>query len=129
MWKKTSDLMVSEINDKYSKIYKPYWFKDQQGIGTIIESTANSLNFKIKSLESGRLRINITSKNISNKEVRGEDMTLIFNKFVVNGNLIFDKSRNISFEKPFIFEKNVVKNEVINIELKWLSNNYSIQCY
>lgn len=120
-----NSILVLENTDLSSKIEVPNWFKDNKGVGTIIESSEGIINLKIKCINDGVLEISLRSQDIRDKKNQHLPIYIDCTNFSINEETIFDDNTLVTTYHPFKFSKNVYDSEVIDIYIKWLPFNPS----
>lgn len=105
----------------YSNVYSPSWFKDKNGVGTIIESNNNYLEFKIRCVGEGKL--NFAFKGIDIRDNNGNRIPEYVNytRLEINNEIIFNDNKLTWHDNPFKYEMDVKNNEVVNVSLRWMS--------
>lgn len=117
---KTNSVEIIEDKPTFSRYEYPKFLKKENGSGTVLETSVEEINFKIKCINNGTVKIYLKdinhkeNKNIKNIEYYS---VLINNEEYLNENLI------CSFKKPYLIEKEVKDNEIIDVKIKWKGIN------
>lgn len=114
---------IIDISDDKSTILTPQWFSNEEGIGYLIESNANTMRIKLKCINDGDLKITLRSKYITDKNKKNFPIYLDYTKFKVNNINIINKNTLIHCFKPYIYKKTVKNNEIIDLIIEWLPFN------
>lgn len=117
-----NNIEIVEISDSNVNCYEPHWFNDKKGIGHVIESNEGILDFKIKCVNSGNLKIYLRGVDFKVKNGEKFPIYINYNMFYINGEKILE-NKLIWHDKPFIFEKNVENNEILKIHIEWCPVN------
>jgi hypothetical protein len=64
----TNNIHLLECDDSLCNIYQPRWFKNNEGIGTVINSVKGNLNLKFECINDGNLIIDFKSIDYRDKE-------------------------------------------------------------
>jgi len=121
-----NNFIILNNSDETSNVSQPGWFNDHTGVGTMIESLEGILDLKIKCVNDGLLKIYLRS--IDSRDVNGKKFPthIDFINFSVNDDIIFNNSKLVWHDNPYMFSKKVHDSEVIDIHIEWLPfNSYS----
>lgn len=116
-----NSVKVLSISDKNSKITKPSWFKNEQGIGINITSIVGYLNMKVKCEQNGEFNLFLRSVDFRDINRKRLPIYLIFEYLKINDEDIFVSDTTISHDHPYHFKKEVLDGEIIEIKMKWRS--------
>ncbi len=120
-----NSLKISEINDIRSKIMYPNWFKSAEGEGVIIQSNLCELDFKIRCINEGKLKIILRGIDFRDKNSNRFPIFIDYTKFTVNDEDCLNGNKLTWHDRPFVFEKEVFDGEIIHVHLEWLPFNDS----
>ena len=67
----------------------PDWFKNDEGVGIIIESQKNNIDIELKCIENGILMIKLRGQDVRNKEGERIPIYINYTKMLVNEKSIF----------------------------------------
>ena len=118
-----NNIQILGNSDSDSKILYENWFKDETGVGVIIESIKSNLNLKLICKNDGELNISLKSKDIRDKNNHRFPIYIDYTEFFVNGVPIIDGHTLRSHDNPYNFKMVVKDGDIINIHLKWLPFN------
>lgn len=120
-----NNIMVLEINDSNSKIDRPDWFNDSLGSGINIQSSKGTLDFKVKCINDGELKIELRGLDVRDKNGIRFPVYIDYTNLCINGDYIFDSSKLTWHDKPYVFSKSVKDTEIIDIHIEWAPFNFS----
>ena len=110
-----------EVNkkDSFASFVYPSWFKNDEGQGLMIHSSAGKINFTIKCVNDGKLVILLRGKEVKDEYDKRLPVYVQYTSFKINNMNITQKKFVASHDKPFKFEKKVKNGEELNIEVEW----------
>ncbi len=115
-----NDLIVLENSDPDSVVNCPDWYKNQEGIGTVITSKKGCIDLKIKFVNDGFFKLGLRGIDFKDKTKKRVPVYIDYTKFTVNGETIFDSRLSICHDKPYSYTKENVKNDdILDIHLEW----------
>lgn len=117
---KNNEVKLIECSDIHSEILNPDWFKRKKGEGLILKSFSGEINFKIKCINSKKLKIKFRTLDIKDNNGNKYPIYVDYEKIDINNDTILDENKLIWHDIPFIYEKDLDNNnELINIYVKW----------
>ena len=114
----TNDVLILDNSDNDSEVTKPNWFKNESGIGTVIQSVTGKVNFKIKCINGGKLKLWLRGIDFINADKR-IPIYIKYYKILINESNIIKTPVVVWHNNPYFFEKDVENNEIINISIEW----------
>lgn len=120
----TNDIILLKSNDSSLKFTRPSWFKNENGVGSVVNSVKGDLNLSFKCVNDGRLVIGFKSIDYRDKTGNRIPIYIDYTEILVNDNVIVGESQVSWHDSPFIFEKDVKDGELINIKVRWGPINY-----
>ena len=115
-----NDIIVLENSDLDSIVDCPSWYKDFEGVGTVITSKKGCIDLKIKCVNDGLLRIDFRGIDFKDKRNRRVPIYIDYTKFIINGHTIFDSRLSICHDTPYrYFLENVKEGDVFEIHIEW----------
>ena len=120
-----NNIMILDINDSNSKIFRPDWFNDHLGAGIQIHSSKGVLDLKMKCINDGELKINLRGIDVRDKNGNRFPVYVDFTKFSVNGNDIINTNELTSHDYPYRFSMLVSDSEIVDIHIQWMPFNPS----
>lgn len=117
--------LVSCSDENITTSY-PKWFKDNKGSGMVITSNKHYLNLKIKCINSGMLSIYLRGPDIRDDNNLRLPYYIKYNSFKINGINQISQEKVVSHDDPFLIERAVNDDEIINIDLEWSFANLKI---
>ncbi len=112
-------IIMNDKLDKETVITYPSWFTNEQGRGMVVTSTSGNLRLKLGSVQDGNLEIRLRGMDVRDEDGIRLPVMIQFNKFAVNGTVIFDTPRNIWHDRPFAWSMPVQDGDIIEIEVEW----------
>ena len=118
-----NELEIIECDFKSVICTFPSWFKSNDGEGMVVESEKGSIDLKLRCVNDGFLKIYLRGPDIRDKNFNSFPVYIDYTNFIVNNELIFNNSKLVWHDEPYIFQKEVKDSEIINIHLEWLPFN------
>ena len=115
-----NNVNILNISDSSAHSWKPSWFKNSNGAGLIIESQINSLELEIQCVLDGKLNIQLRGIDYRLEDDSRFMININYTKFMINDEIVFNGSKILNHDSPFIFEKDVSNNETIKLYLEWM---------
>ena len=119
----TNNIEILENSDSAASIFNPKWFTNRLGIGTQIQSMKGFIHLKIKCINDGKLEIILRGVDSRNKSGQRVPIFINYTDFKINNELIIEEPIVVWHDEPFIFNKKVKNNDVVNIIVKWANVN------
>ena len=122
---KNNDIILMESNDPLQDFFAPEWFKDDNGIGYLLQSNTGDLNLSFKCVNDGKIQIGF--KGIDYKDKKGNRIPIYIDYteiFIDDENLV-SGSKVCWHDNPFIFQKDVKNGQIVKIQVKWRPINPS----
>ena len=116
---KNNDIKIVKNNDKNSTEYCPIWFNNDEGKGTIIESSKGKIDFTIRCINSGTVEITTRSMDFRDKNRTRVPIYVDLKKLKINNEIVLNENILVSHDKPFKFVKDVKNNEKLRIQAEW----------
>ena len=115
----TNNLKIIKNSDTSANVFKPGWFKNKLGIGTVVQSKDGLLNLRIKCINKGKF--NITLRGVDFRDNSNQRIPIFINYtyLKVENELILNKPVSVCHDQPFVFEKEVDDGEIVNMTVKW----------
>lgn len=120
-----NNIHLLECDDSLCNIYQPIWFKNNEGIGTVINSVKGNLNLKFECINDGNLIIDFKSIDYRDKEGNRIPIFIDYTDIKIDGEKIIENRVSSWHDEPFVYEKEVVDGQIVNIEANWLPLNVS----
>ena len=115
-----NNLIVLENSDPDSIVYCPEWYKNYEGIGTVITSKKGCIDLKIKCVKDGTLNIGLRGIDFKDRKNTRVPIYIDYTKFIINGQTIFDSRLSISHDRPYSYSRDNVKNDdIFDIHIEW----------
>lgn len=107
------------ISDDNSILSFPMWFKNEEGVGAVIESSKCKLDLKIKCINEGNL--NLLLRGIDAKDSKGLRVPIFieFNRVIVNGKHLITENKVVSHDNFYQCNFKVGDGDIIFIHIEW----------
>ena len=125
----TNNIIILNDENQSLNITQPSWFTDEEGIGTLVNSVKGDLNLSLKCVNDGKLVLGFKSVDFKDKNGNRIPIYIDYTEIVVNDEIIVDESLVAWHDAPFIFEKKVKNDEIINIKAKWAPIGFESNIY
>ena len=114
-----NNIVIIDKSDLNATVNQPNWFRDDEGKGAVLQSAECILDFKIKCINSGVL--NIWFRGIDFRDIKNNKFPIYidYTNFEVNGQEIFRDHIVVSHDDPYLFNKNVKNDEILEFHLEW----------
>lgn len=117
-------MILTNTNLK-SEIERPDWLNDSLGSGIQIHSYLGVLDFKIKCINDGELKIYLRGIDFRDKNGKRFPVYIDYTKFSVNNESLIDGNELTWHDEPYIFSKLVRDSEIVEIHIEWMPFNSS----
>lgn len=114
-----NDVMLIDCNDFLRDFYKPSWFKDKQGIGSVLSSTFGSLNLSYKCIKDGIIEFSFKSMDIRDRNGHRIPIYIDYTEINIDDENLVTGSMVAWHDNPFNFTKKVKDGQIINLQVKW----------
>lgn len=118
-------IKIIKCNMPISKNNFPEWFSTDEGKGLVISNYIGQIDLKIQCINDGILKIYLRGEDVHDKNGNRFPIYVDFINFKVNDKLIFENSKLVCHDTPYIFEKKVKNLEILHIYVEWLPFNPS----
>ena len=116
---KDNDIVLMESNDPLQDFYNPDWFKDNDGIGYVLQSNTGSLNLSFKCINDGKIQIGFKGMDYKDKKGNRMPIYIDYTEIFVDDENLVSGSKVCWHDDPFIFQKNVKNGQIVKIQVKW----------
>jgi len=110
---------IYSIDDYGAKIYSPGSFRNQYGLGQVIESAKGKIKFKIKCINAGTLELFIRAINFMDTQASRIPLKIDIKRLIINGDIIIDENKLVSHDNPYTYTKQVNDGEIVTISAEW----------
>ena len=114
-----NNIEIIENSDVNSMVINPNWFKNEEGIGTLIQSTEGNIHLKLKCIKDGKLKIALRGIDFKDENKNRIPIYIKYSSFIVNDESLLEKPTLNCHDKFYLFEKNVKDGEIVNIIIQW----------
>ena len=125
----TNNIIILNDDNQGLNITQPSWFNDEEGIGTLVGSVKGDLDLSFKCVNDGKLVLGFKSVDFKDKDGNRIPIYIDYTEIVVNDEILVDESQVAWHDAPYIFEKEVKNDEIINIKAKWAPISYKTNIY
>lgn len=122
--KENNSVNITNINNPECIVSQPNWLKNNQGIGSVVNSTGNDLKFSIKCIGDGKLTLKFRAIDYRDKNGKRIPILINYDNIQINGETLVQGSRVSWHDDPFVYNKDVKDGEIIDVQLKWSPLNY-----
>ncbi|WP_296866288.1 DUF6270 domain-containing protein [uncultured Methanobrevibacter sp.] len=123
----TNNIIMLDEDMLYND-YKPKWFADSEGIGSVVTSFNKELNLSFKCINDGKLKIKFRAKDFKDRNNNRIPIYIDYKKIEVDGEDIINGSTVLSHNNPLSYDKQVNDGQIVNIKLKWEPLNENSNC-
>lgn len=109
-------------------ISNPEWFKDLNGIGSIIHTNHNELNLSVKCINDGKLKFYFRSIDFKDRNNNKIPIYIDYREILIDDKYIINESTVVWHDNPLEYNKDVKDGQIINIKLKWEPLSYHADC-
>lgn len=117
-----NNIFIINQDDLNANINHPPWFENDYGKGIVIESNLGELDFELKCVNDGILKIWLSGIDCRDKN-NEFPVYINYTNFTINDTEILKKNKLVTYDNPYIFEKKVEDSEIIKIHLEWMPFN------
>ncbi|WP_323735646.1 hypothetical protein PXD04_07040 [Methanosphaera sp. ISO3-F5] len=115
----SNQIKIYDNSDESSKLSVPNWFTNEKGVGVCLSSDKSEISFKIKCISEGKLKIDLRTLDIRDRNNKRFPIYIDYLSFKVDGQEILKENRLIWHDKPIHYSKKVYNKEIISISIKW----------
>lgn len=115
----SNSIKIIKSSDKFMWIEELPWFADNEGQGILIQSRRGELDLKIKCINKGLLKIILKGIYYLDNNSKIFPIFIAYSKLKINGKIIFDEDNIVWHNEPYIYQKEVDDEEIIDIYLEW----------
>lgn len=99
-----NNIFIISLDDLSAKINYPSWFENNDGKGMVIESSSGVLDFELKCVNDGILKIWLSGIDCRDKN-NEFPVYINYTNFTINDTEILKKNKLVTYDNPYIFEK------------------------
>jgi len=105
--------------DSAARVQFPAWFKNAQGQGVVVHSTKGFIEFVVKCLGNGNLKINLRGMDCRDKNNKRIPVWVNYVKFEIDGKSIFADSHLAWHDQPYTYNMSVADGQVVHVCVAW----------
>ena len=117
MGKLSNQIEFLYISDNNAKLSFPDWFKDENGVGAVIESFEGKLDLKIKCIQDGKLNIKIRGIDVKSKGKR-IPIYINYKSFIINGVPQINENKLVSYDDNYEFNVKVYDRDILFMHIE-----------
>lgn len=106
-----------------ANFHTPQWF-GKNGVGYVFESSDSTAQIKVTCLNDGKFLLWLRGKDIR-KNGKRLPIFVKYESLKINGENILSEAKSFSHDKPFKYELDVKKGDVLNVEVVWSEHDYA----
>lgn len=106
-------------DDNSCSISEPRWLCDDKGIGTVLNSIREHMNFSFKCINDGKLLLSFKGIDYRDKIKDRIPVFIDYTRIVVDGETLVDGSRVSWHDNPYDYTLDVLDGQIVNVQLKW----------
>lgn len=114
-----NDILLIESDDPLQVFNAPDWFKDDNGIGYMLESNTGSLDLSFKCVNDGTIKFGFKGKDYRDRKGYRIPIYIDYTEIIVDDENLVSGSRVCWHDNPFNYQKNVKDGQIIRIQVKW----------
>ena len=114
-----NSIELIESSDKSLWCNTPLWFKNDEGSGIVLHSKKGSLDFKIKIINEGLLKMFLKGVYFRDKNQNVFPIHIDYTKLTINDESIFEESKVVWHNQPFIYQREVKDGDVFKVHIEW----------
>lgn len=118
-----NNVSIIHANKFNANIYYPSWFENNHGKGMVIQSDCGVLDFELKCVNDGILKILLRAIVHRDKKGNRFPVYIDYTKLSINGTDILKKNKLVNYDAPYLFEQKVKDSEIIKIHVEWMPFN------
>lgn len=116
---KEATVEVIETSDKDIKITRPNYFQKEKSKGFIAHSDKGQLDLKLKCINDGKIKISLKGKYFRGKNKQIFPVYIDYTKLTINNQTIFDESKVVWHNTPYIHKQLVKNDEILDVHIEW----------
>ena len=116
---KENDVLLIDSNDSLLSFHAPDWFKNDEGIGYLLNSNTGSLDLSLKCVNDGTITLGFKGIDYNDRKGYRIPIYIDYTEIIVDGKNLVSGSRVCWHDNPFIYQKDVKDGQIIKIQVKW----------
>ena len=113
-----SVIIPDSLNQEYT-ISQPVWFRNSEGIGSIVSSSTGNLDLSFKCVKDGDLIISFRGIDFRDYWETRLPIFIDYSNIIINGEVILDSNRISWHDNPIVFNKKVKNGQKITLHVEW----------
>lgn len=120
---KDNAIEIVEISDNSFKSNYQKWLKDYHKKDCVISSLKTSLDFKIRVINDGMLRVKLRTQHFKDKNGKLIPIFIDYSSLNIDGEEILKNNQLVCFDEPFVYKMDVSDSQIIDFHVEWLPVN------
>lgn len=120
---KGNNIILNQMTDLSANIFYPRWFENDEGKGIIIESSFGVLDFELKCVNKGTLKLWFRGVDCLDRNNNRFPVYIDYTTIEVNNEKVIEKNTLTWHDEPYLYEKNVNDGEFVKIHIEWAPFN------
>ena len=118
-----NDVEVLELSDPGAAVDAPGWFRDGDGVGHVVKSSAGSLSMRLRCSGAGELSIVLRGQDVKGEDGERVPVWIDCTSLTVDGRRLLDGTRAVWHDRPFRHRVPVEDGQVVEVSLSWHSHD------
>ena len=114
-----NEIIVADCDDALCKISQPSWFKDNQGVGSVITSVRGELNFSLNCVNDGKLVLEFKGLDYNDKQGNRIPLYIDYTEITIDDENLLTGSMVSWHDSPFYYVKDVKDGQTVNVHVTW----------
>lgn len=111
-------IIPDSLNQQYT-ILQPTWFRNSEGIGSIVSSSVGNLDLSFECVKDGDLIISFRGVDLRDYWGTRLPIFIDYRNIIINGEVILDSNRISWHDNPIVFNKKVKNGQKITLHVEW----------
>ena len=118
-----NDVEVLELSDPGAVVDAPGWFRDGDGAGRVVRSSAGSLRMRLRCRGAGELSIVLRGQDVKGEDGERVPAWIDCTSLSMDGRELLDGTRAVWHNRPLIHRIPVEDGQVAEVSLSWHSHD------
>ena len=110
---------ILELSDEGAAVSEPEWFRDENGVGLVVESSAGGIELNLRCEGAGELQIALRGKDLRGAHGERVPRWVEYLSFEVDGERMFDGVVSAWHDRPYKTKRPVEDGQIVKISLSW----------
>ena len=122
---KENNIVIIDNDDIEANIIQPKWFRDENGVGTVVDSDTGELSLSFKCINDGKLDIKFKGMDFKDENENRIPIYIDYNEILIDDKPIITKNTSVWHDDPIIYEQEVKNNQIISLKVNWSASESS----